>query len=279
MRSYAIDFYIYALIDEYDNPFYVGYGRKNRFKEHWRDFMNGRETNNFKNKVFVRLQSKGLEYRVDFIENNLSFTDALEREKFHINRLGTRYDNTGLLCNLTKGGDGGYTPNNRNFGNDPIMKAKLMEHIDRNIRGKPLQTKHIESLRKAALGREVHGMKDKFHSSESRAIISQKMKGNSNNVGKYKPQTAQLISNGISRYKAIEDKRVIAVNLENKILFVFNNQVHAFNHLLLPNKNCISAVIWGKQKTAHGFIFYYFNKLLIRNYVKSGFKMQNCQNY
>lgn len=278
MRSKANDFYIYALLDEAEQPFYIGYGRKNRYKDHWRDYLNERETNKFKKKIFDRLYSMGLTYTHQILIDELSFEDALDYERVAIAELGTKYDKTGVLCNLTKGGDGGYTPNNRNFGNDPILKAKLIEYIEQNVKGKPLRAEHIESLRAAALKRIKHGHSGCLHSEKARAVISQKMKGNKNNVGKYKPETAKRVQQGIERYKALPDKRVVAAKLSTKELFVFENQKITQKSLEIPNANCISAVCWGKQKTAHGYVFFFFNNQKIAHYVREGYKIKSRQN-
>ena len=75
--------------------FYVGVGvnEKRAFKKRGRS--------DFWNKIVSKT-----DYSIEIIANNLSQEDAFELEEFLISLYGRRDNKTGILCNLTDGGEG-----------------------------------------------------------------------------------------------------------------------------------------------------------------------------
>ena len=119
-------------------------------------------------------------YNVEIIENNLSWDNACEREKYWINFYGRLDLNEGNLINLTNGGDG-------TLGNIQSNESRLK--ISKALTGKKLSESHIKNLRDAKLGKklsektkqkmseahsgEKHPMFGKTHSLEAREKIRQ----------------------------------------------------------------------------------------------------------
>ena len=81
-------YYVYMYLRENGTPYYVGKGKDNRVYE--------------KHNVNVPPTKD----RIQFIEQNISEERALELEKFLINKYGRKDNGTGILRNLTDGGEG-----------------------------------------------------------------------------------------------------------------------------------------------------------------------------
>lgn len=95
--------YIYDdLIFDYE-PIYVGKGKKRRYKNHL--FLRNSMDNHFYHKL-NKMISEGFEPVVIIIKNNLSENAAFDCEIELIKKIGKIIDNTGVLTNLTDGGEG-----------------------------------------------------------------------------------------------------------------------------------------------------------------------------
>lgn len=272
-KDVRTDFYIYILIDPQNNkPFYVGYGLRNRLNQHWNLFLNNpqKETNLYKRNKFIQLLKRDLEPICLKVKENLTHKEALIFEKLYIKKYGTKYDKSGILCNFTKGGDGGYHPNNKNPGNCPELYIKLMKYIDDNVRGKKIENiKHIESMRKAALNRTIHGMDGKNHSEKTKNTLIQKSIGNSNASGKWSDERIQKHKNSVELRKSRTDNRFIVYKSIELIFYIFDNQKIAKEYLNIPNAANISSVLCGKEKTKYGYIFKYIEDGEIIKQLKS----------
>jgi hypothetical protein len=83
-------FYLYAYLRADGSPYYIGKGTRGRA---WAPHDHGR----------VRVPDKS---RIVVLCEGLSNEESLEQEQGWIAHYGTRYDGTGILHNMTKGGDG-----------------------------------------------------------------------------------------------------------------------------------------------------------------------------
>jgi len=106
-KPQSTDFYVYLLcnpLKEGCPPFYVGKGKDDRCFEHFRDCHAGQ--NQHKWRTIKTIESAGLQVPIHIAWAGTSEEQALWIEQFIIAIHGTRYDETGILTNLTKGGDG-----------------------------------------------------------------------------------------------------------------------------------------------------------------------------
>jgi hypothetical protein len=103
------DFYVYALIDPDDNlPFYVGKGIKNRDTSHIRETMLGNIPHGNKHLYYTikKIVKNGKSVIVERWNTNLNEDVALIKEVEYIKKYGRRDLKTGILTNLTNGGEG-----------------------------------------------------------------------------------------------------------------------------------------------------------------------------
>ena len=100
-------YYVYLLLDprNYYAPFYIGKGKKGRWKDHLSPSRDGQ--NHFKNSVITKIKATGQDIPVLIWQTNMSEKDAYDLEIELIARFGRRIDESGILTNLTLGGEGG----------------------------------------------------------------------------------------------------------------------------------------------------------------------------
>jgi hypothetical protein len=120
--------YVYRHIRlDKNQPFYIGISSSNNNYSYTR--ANSKEQ---RNDIWGRIVSK-TDYIVEILFDDISYEDAKIKEKEFIKLYGRIDNKTGILCNLTDGGDGtlGMTSPNK---------------------GKKLSATHIENVRKKKLG-------------------------------------------------------------------------------------------------------------------------------
>jgi hypothetical protein len=160
-------YYVYELWDSQKNEvFYVGkgkYNRTNRLKEHIRE-----------SKLYLKLNKNGT-YKVNkikkLIKNNIEIvekiifetddeTEAFNKEKELIKYYGRKDNNTGILTNMTDGGDGGI--------DGIVLTEETREKLHRASSGKnnPMYGKTGE----------LSPMFNKLHTIETKEKISNKNK-------------------------------------------------------------------------------------------------------
>ena len=89
------DFYTYAYLREDRTPYYIGKGKGNRIHS--------------TNRIYKAPKDKS---RIIFLKQNLTEEEAFKHEKYMIAVLGRKDNGTGILRNMTDGGDGvsGWVP-------------------------------------------------------------------------------------------------------------------------------------------------------------------------
>jgi len=112
------EFYVYIMLDQrkkgiwkYDNlifnnkPFYIGIGKKYRMTAHFTPYnlKNKSIKNNIINSIFNELNEYPIYYK---IYSGLTYDEAIKKETDIIQHFGKIKDDTGILSNLTDGGDG-----------------------------------------------------------------------------------------------------------------------------------------------------------------------------
>jgi hypothetical protein len=139
-----------------DSVFYIGIGNKQR------PFVKTKRNSYWQNIV------KKDGYYVEVIQENLSFEDAKELEVFLISLYGRKDIKTGILCNMSDGGDGSNL--------SPEVRKKISERR-KGIRNVPLDyvitKEHREKISLAKKGKQST-FKGKKHTDKAKEIIKQK---------------------------------------------------------------------------------------------------------
>jgi hypothetical protein len=137
------NFYVYGLIDpRTDKPFYVGkgtiidkYGRKYRRISDHLNLLD--ESNIFKNRIIRKINKLNLEVKTVIYEQFKVEDDALKVEIELIKLYGRRNNKTGILTNLTDGGEGssGFKHSEDTKKKQSEIRKKYYETHEANFKG------------------------------------------------------------------------------------------------------------------------------------------------
>ena len=145
-------YYVYAYLRKDGTPYYIGKGKGRRhIAEH---------------KVVVPTDST----RIIFLAQNLNEFDAFELEKYYIQHYGRKDLGTGILRNLTDGGEGASGCVRSNEYKEKLRRAKT------GIARKPETIEKIKLNCARHVG-NANGMFGKQHSDHTRELIRQKSLG------------------------------------------------------------------------------------------------------
>jgi len=109
----ATGFYTYVLVNPLTNlPFYVGKGSGTRYLDHFKEIIAGTAHNKHKANTIKKIIREGSQVIVDIVCIADDEQDCFEKEKQLIEQYGRKNNNTGILTNLTNGGEGvcGFVP-------------------------------------------------------------------------------------------------------------------------------------------------------------------------
>lgn len=138
-------YYCYVLRRENMKPFYVGIGKGRRIREHayeTRAYNRGKvqKCNGHKVAIINKLWSEGKDVDYGIIGFYDTWEEACEVEMELIDFIGTSYDDTGCLTNLTKGGEGAQgrvlTEEHKQAISEANSKPKSRESIEKMIQTK-----------------------------------------------------------------------------------------------------------------------------------------------
>jgi len=135
-------------------PFYVGMGKGYRYRRHTTNYEIEWNYNTIKNGKIKHLLENGIDplKYVVFYKENISKEKASEFEKSLISSMGRINNNTGILSNLTDGGDGWN-------GAVSKSKGKTYEEIYGPQKAKELKEKRRKKLLGNKLGAKSKGKK------------------------------------------------------------------------------------------------------------------------
>ena len=151
---YSTNFYIYAYLREDGSPYYIGKGSAKRA---WS-----------KNHLVTVPKNK---FKIVIMESNLTEIGAFSLERFYIRWYGRKNLNTGILRNLTDGGEG---TSGRKFSN------KHKQKISKSLSGKKFSDEHCKNISSSKKGHQswlgkkhTEITKDKIRNSKIGSIVSE----------------------------------------------------------------------------------------------------------
>jgi predicted transcriptional regulator len=87
-------------------PFYVGKGCGDRAYKSASHCMTNCSSNSYKSNIIKNLLRENRKVLIEFVLENVSNEEAIEKEKELIKKYGRKIDNSGILANITLGGEG-----------------------------------------------------------------------------------------------------------------------------------------------------------------------------
>lgn len=152
------NFYTYAYLREDGTPYYIGKG------------SNGRAYSTYRRSIKIPKDKD----RILFLKQNLTEEDAFKHEKYMIHVLGRKDLGTGILRNLTDGGEGtsGWVPSEET--------RKRMSESRRGVKHHMFGKTHSDESRKKlsdSICGEKHYMFGKKHTDETIKKLSEYRKG------------------------------------------------------------------------------------------------------
>jgi len=187
------EFYVYALIDPEDNlPFYIGKGKNARDISHIRETQKGIIPHGNKHLFYTikQILESGKSVIVERWDTHLGEVDALEKEVEYIKKYGRGDLKTGILANLTDGGEGqsGWVPDKsyrkrmsklKSGKNNGMYGKKQTEDTRNKIgnanRGIKWSLEAREKLSRSSIGRK-NSFYGKHHSNDTKQQIRENVK-------------------------------------------------------------------------------------------------------
>ncbi len=144
------------------------------------------------------------EWVSEIIENNLTWEEACEREKYWIKFYGRKDLNEGTLVNMTDGGDGNvnrictteFKEKLRNFHKGKLLTEQHKEKISNSSKGKKISNEQKIKISKTLSGRKL--------TDEHKNNISKKMKGKF--VGEQNPKFGKKLSDETKEKISLKSK-------------------------------------------------------------------------
>lgn len=247
-----------------NEPFYIGVGTSP--KRAYSKFA--------RNNIWVKIVKKA-GYKVEIVFDNISRKEALEKEKELIKKYGRIDKKTGILSNMTDGGDGGtghikseeLCKKMSELYKERIKKDRSMvEAMHRHNRGRPLSEETKRKLSESKKGRKLteehkaklRGRPAPSKSPEVRKRLSELFKGRpiSEEQKKRISQTLMGRSNGPWKPSQYEKNKnywksvyspITQFSKEGEFIKVWYNRIIASEELGIP-KNHIRENLRGRKK-------------------------------
>lgn len=191
--------YVYRHIRlDKNEPFYIGIGSDEKYHRA------GEKTR--RNNLWKKIVSK-TDYEIEILMDNITYDQAKNKEIEFINLYGRIIDGTGILSNLTLGGEG---------AKGHIVSQETINKIRNSQIGRKFTKEHIEKIRKARIGSKMpkrtkeHQEKlDKYKIGIPRSQET-KLKLSLANIGKISPRRKAVLQydlqgNFIEEYSCLKD--------------------------------------------------------------------------
>ena len=178
------NYYTYAYLRKDRTPYYVGKGEGNRAYKKKRG----------------EIQPPKDKSRVIFLKKNLIEEEAFKHEKYIIAVLGRKDLGTGILRNLTDGGEG---------SSGAIRSQETKERISEALKGRKLSSVSLEKMRKITQSEEYRRQASeratkRYEDVEERIKISNAMKG----IVFSEEHKQKLKEAALLRWKKYRDKKL-----------------------------------------------------------------------
>jgi hypothetical protein len=212
------DCYVYRHIRlDKNEPFYIGIGTGRNYK---RAKKKGGQRSDFWNRV-----ANKTEYEVEILMDNLTWLEACEKEKEFIKLYGRINLGTGILVNMTDGGDGQY---GRKKSAETIRKMSI-------------------SIKKA--------MQNVVQSEEQREAVRNNLKSVRENP-EFNKKRIEGIKKSAHKIAAKLSKKVIQLTLNNEFIKIWNSS-HQIQRETVYGRTLVSKVCRGIYRQAYGFKWVY----------------------
>lgn len=216
--------YRHIRIDK-NEPFYIGIGSDNSYNRAYQKSKTKRSA------FWHNIATKG--YEVEILMDNLTWEQACEKEKEFISIYGRKDLGTGILVNLTNGGE---NPPIHIAENNPMKKVENKEKVANKKIGLPLSDSHKASL---------------SNSAKSRKQIPPSRKGQSMSKEGIEKMIKTRLENGKLRKKIFQyDTELNLINTWSYALEIKNT----FKNYSIGN---IHSVCRKERKIAYGYIWTY----------------------
>jgi hypothetical protein len=168
-------FYTYAYLREDRTPYYIGKGKRNRaYNKHQKGISVPKDKS-----------------RIIFLKQNLTEAEAFRHEIYMIAVFGRKDLGTGILRNMTNGGEG---------PSGMVHSEETKDKIRQRAMGRKASQKTKQKLSKIHKGRK--------HTEEWKKIQSERMKGNTYGLGrKHSPDSLKKMSESQKGKKVSEEAK------------------------------------------------------------------------
>lgn len=185
-------FYTYALCYPNNVPFYIGKGKENRANRHLKN-INKRDKDTIKRRIINKIQSSGEEVLVRMLSSGVSEEEALEYEIELIKFYGRRDNGTGVLANLTDGGEGTSGQKHSKETKRKMSEARKGENLSLETRKRMSEAGKVKVFSEEHRRNMSESSKGKKHSEETKRKLSNINKGR-----KHSEETKRKISEALT---------------------------------------------------------------------------------
>lgn len=235
--------YVYQHIRlDKNEPFYIGIGTS--------EYYNRARRKKGRNKIWQRISNK-TSIEVQILFDNLSWEEACQKEKELIAKYGRLNNKTGILANLTDGGEGN------------VGAVLSLEH--RQAVGEANKRRVFTAEQRAAMGERMKERmknpeyKKKMREALLKSLNTEKFKAAAKAAAEKRRGIKMSEKGRMNLSKAARKRakyKIIQKNLSGEVIKIWDNLVDIENELKFDGAN-VSVVCRGKGKTSHGFIWEY----------------------
>jgi hypothetical protein len=201
IKEHKHQFYTYVLKRPEGIPFYVGKGGRScngyRIEHHEMEAIKGRKGNLHKTNVIKKIWKEGLEVDYEIVLFTKDEEIAFDKEMELINLYGRRNDNTGILTNMTDGGEGSF-----GYIHSEKSRKKISDNNSHYWKGKKFSDEYRKKISESNVGNKGRKLTEDW-----KRKISESLKGrvSPNKGNKFSDETKRKMS--ITRKGKVSPKK------------------------------------------------------------------------